>query len=208
MQSHSELFENETFLFDPISHRTLLAATEPPQGLPNNAGDDGDEEDNHHFWRTLKEHYIGEPDDDLLVAIVENGLFNEQLRLTAGEQVRAALLKHVIALLKLQKPIAHASKPPEPDASYIGPVHILCNSRMHNHFIRGVADLAVAAMQIAKQEQDADKATAGHAVAEVAEVQIKELLDDPVPFDAAFLEAENDDRNDELDDEIVVSDIT
>lgn len=80
---------------------TLQGANEPQKGPLNNAGDDEEDDDNDRFWRALKELYIDEPDDNLLDTIVENGHFNEYLRLIAREKVSAALCKKVFALVKL-----------------------------------------------------------------------------------------------------------
>lgn len=57
-----------------------MDGAETPQGAPSNAGNDGEDEYNCLFWQALKAHYIDHPDDDLLLAIVENEQFNEHLK--------------------------------------------------------------------------------------------------------------------------------
>lgn len=96
-----------------------MAATEPSKGLINSAGDDDDDQDKSQFWEIIQSHYLENPDDDLLVDIIEKGQFNQHLRLKACENIRAALRKHVIALAKLRTPAAGLQLPVEPYFDYI-----------------------------------------------------------------------------------------
>lgn len=68
-----ELLAKEYFFCVPNLRTPNMDATEKPPEPLNNAGDDGEEDDNRNLWHTLKAHYIDHPDDDLLVALIDNG---------------------------------------------------------------------------------------------------------------------------------------
>lgn len=90
-----------------------MSEAAPPPGQGGQGNGDGDE--NRHFWELIKSHYLDHPDDELLVAVVENGQFNPHLKLNNLEQIRLSLRKHVLALKTLQAPTDGLSLPVHPD---------------------------------------------------------------------------------------------
>lgn len=116
-----------------------------------------------------------------------------------------ALRKPVLALETLQSPVSNAPQPEIPEVNYIGLTHLLRDSLVNDQIMRGVANLAIASMQASQQEQDANLANAVHVFHVAATLQIGELPDESAPLDAEFFEAEGDDENDEVDEEIYIA---
>lgn len=87
------------------------AATPPVQGGQGNG--DGDEK--RHLWELIKSHYLGRQDDNLLVALVENGHFNHHLKLNNRENVLESLRKHVLSFKKFLAPTDGLSLPIHPN---------------------------------------------------------------------------------------------
>lgn len=89
-------------------------------------------------------HYVNHADHDLLVAIVENRKFIQDLTLSAQEHVRVALCKQVIELSKLQPPANFLALPLQPNAASINSRALLHDPRVHEHIFQGVEHLTEA----------------------------------------------------------------
>lgn len=96
-----------------------MSTVQPPRGLLGNEGNHGEDVDNLNFWQALKAQYIDHPDDCLLLAIVRNEIFNEDLKLTQFEEQNVAPRKHVLVLAKLRAPAPGVALPIQLDSYYI-----------------------------------------------------------------------------------------
>lgn len=88
---------------------------------------------------TIKAHYIDYPDEYLLVAVVENGKFNQDLKTNAQEHVCVALRNNVIELSKLQSQADIVPLPMQPTAGYINYADLLHNPRVEGKIFQVVA---------------------------------------------------------------------
>lgn len=206
MLPHQELFAEDSLFNGPTVKTPTMAAAEPAPGPLNNAGDDGEDEDNRYFLRTLKFHYIEHQDDNLLVSLVENGQFNEHLALDVRERLRVALRKHVLALAQLRATDPNIELPTTPNTDYINSAAILRDTYVHN-LSRGMAQKADISLNIAHWEANHDIYKGAYGMADAANVEIEELLDDPAPPVDEMQEAENDDDNVVFDGDIDVADL-
>lgn len=141
-------------------------------------GDDGDAHD--RFWNQLKAHYLDNPDDDVLSAIVENKQCINQYLLKQRGKVSVAICKQSNALSRFSVSESnHNPKNNNQPTTDQQQLHqkLSRNQRVQHHIFQVAADIAAKAIKLIMKDEENP-------------VEIRQAInnDDPINVDEVIIE--------------------